>query len=87
MAKSDEIPEQLLFKTYSGKLVWKNYKATIGEIEFYLSLDEGERPELTVQTQTGSGAFYGPTVNDLYDEVKKLAVLDDPDLMNDLANL
>ena len=87
MAKSDEIPEILLSKTDSGKLVWRNYRAAVGEHKFSLAIDEFERPELTVQTPKVTRAFYGPTVNELYVEVDKLAVMDDPDLMDDLADL
>ena len=67
--------------------MWKDYKATIGDNTFSLSVDEWERPELTVETPMATRVFKGSTVNELFDEVNKLVVMDDPDLMNDLDAL
>jgi hypothetical protein len=86
MSKSDRLVEAILSKTDSGKLKWSGYHSKVGETLLSLSIED-DRPELAVQTDEATAYFDGPTVNELFKEVERLPISDNPDLLKALRDL
>ena len=87
MSKSDRFVEEILSKTNSGKLKWSEYSSKVGDTRLWLSINEDDRPELTVRNNGETAYFDGPTVNELFKEVERLPISDNPDLLNALRDL
>ena len=87
MSKSDRFVEEILSKTNSGKLKWSEYSSKVGDTRLGLYINDDGRPELAVRTNGETAYFDGPTVNELFKEVERLPISDNPDLLNALRNL
>ena len=87
MSKSDRFVEEILSKTNSGKLKWSECSSKVGDTRLWLSTDDDGRPELAVRTNGETAYFDGPTVNELFKEVERLPISDNPDLLNALRDL
>ena len=87
MSKSDRLVEEILSKTNSGKLKWSGWSSKVGETLLWFAVDDDRRPELAVQTDEVTAYFDGPTVNELFKEVERLPISDNPDLLKALRTL
>ena len=85
MSKSDRLVEEILSKTNSGKLKWSGWSSKVGETLLWFSIDDDGCPQLAVHEATAY--FDGPTVNELFKEVERLPISDNPDLLNALRDL
>jgi hypothetical protein len=86
MSKSDRLVEEIRSKTNSGKLKWSENRSKVGDTHLSLYIED-DRPELAVRTDEATAYFDGPTVNELFKEVERLVISDDPELLSDLRDL
>ena len=96
MSKSDRLVEEILSKTNSGKLKWSGWSSKVGETLLWFSIDDDGCPQLAVRTNEETAYFDGPiviayfdgpTVNELFKEVQRLPISDNPDLFKALRDL
>ena len=87
MSKSNRLVEEIFSKTCSGKLKWSGFRSQVGDTHLWLSTDDDCRPQLAVETDEALAYFDGPTVNELFKEVQRLPISDNPDLLNALRDL